>query len=120
MVWWSDEDGATPWSGEDAARWWFGERLPAGKMERLRDVAAMVSKGAGGRRWGALAWSGRRPTTACAASPQLRWGEDWNKFAIANPTFFLRDIANTMGGVGLGKLERRDYFLERSDFVLGF
>jgi hypothetical protein len=21
MVWWSDEDGATPWSGEDAARW---------------------------------------------------------------------------------------------------
>jgi hypothetical protein len=56
-----------------------------GKMERLRHVAAMVSAGEGGRRWGmklgrppsstffegrGVAWSGRRSTTACAASPQ--------------------------------------------------
>jgi hypothetical protein len=68
-----------------------------GKMERLRHVAAIVSEGEGGRRWGIklgrpTGTGGGLERPAINDSPRhissATRGEEWIEVAIANPTFY--------------------------------
>jgi hypothetical protein len=67
-----------------------------GKMEQLRHIAATVSEGEGGRRWGMKlgrpAGTGGVERPAINDSPRrissAMRGEEWNEVSIANPTFF--------------------------------